>query len=249
LALLSLLCSCGTKKIAYYDQAPPEKSTEKPRKSTKNTPPKQASELTADPNERYIAQYAEIAREEMKKFKIPASITLAQGLLESQSGQGELALKSNNHFGIKCKREWKGQRVYHDDDAPQECFRAYKHPKDSFRDHSLFLVDRERYADLFRLKQDDYKGWAHGLKKAGYATDPRYAYKLISLIERFSLWRFDGRKAPKPQTVDTNTYVVQKGDTLYSLSKKFKVSVTQLKKSNGLTSSEIQVGQRLRIQQ
>ena len=246
---MSLLCSCGTKKIVYYDQAPSEKSTEKPRKSTKNTPPKQASELTADPNERYIAQYAEIAREEMKKFKIPASITLAQGLLESQSGQGELALKSNNHFGIKCKREWKGQRVYHDDDAPQECFRAYKHPKDSFRDHSLFLVDRERYADLFRLKQDDYKGWAHGLKKAGYATDPRYAYKLISLIERFSLWRFDGRKAPKPQTVDTNTYVVQKGDTLYSLSKKFKVSVTQLKKSNGLTSSEIQVGQRLRIQQ
>ena len=246
---MSLLCSCGTKKIVYYDQAPSEKFTEKSQKSTKNTPQKQASELTADPNERYIAQYADIAREEMKKFKIPASITLAQGLLESQSGQGELALKSNNHFGIKCKREWKGQRVYHDDDAPQECFRAYKHPKDSFRDHSLFLVDRERYADLFRLKQDDYKGWAHGLKKAGYATDPRYAYRLISLIERFSLWRYDGRKAPKPQTVDTNTYVVQKGDTLYSLSKKFKVSVTQLKKSNGLTSSEIQVGQRLRIEQ
>jgi flagellum-specific peptidoglycan hydrolase FlgJ len=159
-----------------------------------------------------------------------------------------LALKSNNHFGIKCKREWKGKRVYHDDDAPQECFRAYDDPKDSFRDHSLFLVDRERYADLFRLKQDDYKAWAHGLKKAGYATDPRYAYKLIALIERFSLYRYDGRKAPTPRAIDANTYVVQKGDSLYSLSRKFKVSVAQLKKANDLTSSDIQVGQRLRIQ-
>jgi flagellum-specific peptidoglycan hydrolase FlgJ len=247
LALLSLLCSCGTKKIVYYDKAP-EKTVEKPQKPSKKTNPKHTPKLTADPNEVYISQYAEIARDEMKKFKIPASITLAQGLLESQSGQGDLAMKSNNHFGIKCKREWKGKRVYHDDDAPQECFRAYKDPKDSFRDHSLFLVNRDRYAALFKLKKDDYKGWAHGLKKAGYATDPRYANKLISLIERFSLWRYDGRKAPKPQTADSNTYVVQKGDTLYGLSRKFNIPLSKLKKTNGLTSSEIQVGQRLRIQ-
>jgi LysM repeat protein len=110
------------------------------------------------------------------------------------------------------------------------------------------LVNRDRYAALFKLKKDDYKGWAHGLKKAGYATDPRYANKLISLIERFSLWRYDGRKAPKPQTADSNTYVVQKGDTLYGLSRKFNIPLSKLKKTNGLTSSEIQVGQRLRIQ-
>lgn len=246
---MSFLCSCGTKKVVYYDKAPKQETdSDAPQKTPKNNSPTPNSELTADPNELYIARYAEIARAEMKKFNIPASITLAQGLLESQSGQGELALKSNNHFGIKCKREWKGKRVYHDDDAPQECFRAYDDPKDSFRDHSLFLVDRERYADLFRLKQGDYKAWAHGLKKAGYATDPRYAHKLIALIERFSLYRYDGRKAPTPRAVDADTYVVQKGDTLYSLSRKFKVSVAQLKKANDLTSSDIQVGQRLRIQ-
>ena len=121
----------------------------------------------------------------------PASITLAQGVLESGYGEGTLAKKANNHFGIKCHKGWKGKSIRHDDDAKNECFRSYKNPLRSYRDHSLFLVDRDRYSSLFKLKRKDYKGWARGLKAAGYATDPKYAEKLISLIERFNLTRFD----------------------------------------------------------
>ena len=139
----------------------------------------------------YIKKYSSTAKEEMKKFKIPASITLAQGMLESGFGYGTLARKGNNHFGIKCHKGWKGKSIRHDDDEKDECFRSYKNPLKSYRDHSLFLVDRDRYKDLFELKRKDYKGWARGLKAAGYATDPKYAEKLISLIERFNLTRFD----------------------------------------------------------
>ena len=127
----------------------------------------------------------------MRFYKIPASITLAQGILESGHGRGTLALKANNHFGIKCHNDWKGKSILHDDDEENECFRSYKNPLRSYRDHSLFLVQRERYSDLFKLKRKDYEGWARGLKDAGYATDPKYAEKLISLIERFDLQRFD----------------------------------------------------------
>ena len=139
----------------------------------------------------YIEQYASIAVSEQHKFGIPASITLAQGLLESGAGQSELARKSNNHFGIKCHTGWTGERTYHDDDARQECFRKYKHVSESFDDHSLFLTSRSRYAELFKLKPTDYKGWAHGLKKAGYATDPNYANKLIKIIEDYDLHELD----------------------------------------------------------
>ena len=139
----------------------------------------------------YVKKYAPAATKNMRFFKIPASITLAQGILESGYGEGTLAKKANNHFGIKCHKEWKGKSITHDDDEKDECFRSYKNPLRSYRDHSLFLVDRDRYSSLFTLNRKDYKGWAVGLKAAGYATDPKYADKLISLIERFNLIRFD----------------------------------------------------------
>ncbi|MFK7756359.1 MAG: glucosaminidase domain-containing protein [Flavobacteriales bacterium] len=137
----------------------------------------------------YIDTWKETAIQNMIKYKIPASITLAQGILESGDGNSELARKSNNHFGIKC-HDWKGKKVYHDDDKKGECFRKYDKASDSFADHSNFLL-RKRYASLFELKLTDYKGWAKGLKKCGYATDPAYAKLLISLIEKNELHRFD----------------------------------------------------------
>ncbi len=140
---------------------------------------------------RYIKLYAPIARKQMKVYKIPASITMAQGILESGHGESTLATKGNNHFGIKCHRDWKGKKIFHDDDEDDECFRSYRNPVKSYKDHSLFLVNRDRYRFLFDLNRKDYKSWAEGLKKAGYATDPEYAKKLISLIERFNLTRLD----------------------------------------------------------
>lgn len=141
-------------------------------------------------SEAYIQQWKEVAVNKMKEHGIPASITLAQGLLESRNGQSVLASEGNNHFGIKCTPDWTGGRMYHDDDKKDDCFRKYKRAEDSFEDHSKFL-QRPRYAALFELKPTDYKGWAHGLKKAGYATDPRYPAKLIDLIERYELDKLD----------------------------------------------------------
>ena len=135
----------------------------------------------------YVEDFKEVAIQEMKLYKIPASITLAQGILESGSGSGRLAVEANNHFGIKCHTGWTGGRIYHDDDEDQECFRTYNDANYSYRDHSLFLKDRRRYAGLFELDQDDYKGWANGLQKAGYATDKNYAKKLIRTIEKYEL--------------------------------------------------------------
>lgn len=142
----------------------------------------------------YIEKYKTIAVAQMQRYRIPASIILAQGLLESGAGRSTLATKSNNHFGIKCGGNWRGATVSHDDDGRGECFRAYRHPKESYEDHSMFLVGGKRYSFLFQLKTSDYKGWARGLKKAGYATDPSYANKLISIIENYELYRFDGKK-------------------------------------------------------
>ena len=139
----------------------------------------------------YIDKYSDIAIKEMKRTGVPASITLAQGILESNAGQSVLATKGNNHVGIKCHNGWKGKTMKMDDNAPKECFRVYPNAEASFRDHSDFLRSRDRYKSLFELKQTDYKGWARGLKKAGYATDPGYADKLITLIEDYELYRFD----------------------------------------------------------
>ena len=147
----------------------------------------------------YIKKYAPLAVEQMKRHKIPASITLAQGLLESGAGKSRLARQSNNHFGIKC-HGWKGRKVYHDDDAKDECFRAYRKVEDSYEDHSEFLTKGARYAFLFKLKVTDYKGWAKGLKKAGYATDPSYANRLISIIEDYELYKYDREGMSKRET-------------------------------------------------
>lgn len=147
------------------------------------------------PQELYIEKYAPLAVSEMYRSGIPASITLAQGMLESGNGRSELALKSNNHFGIKCHNNWSGGRVYHDDDAKGECFRKYGHPYQSYRDHSDFLRYRDRYKFLFDYKVTDYKAWAYGLKKAGYATDPAYPKKLIKLIEDYDLHVYDRKPA------------------------------------------------------
>ncbi|MCM1199044.1 MAG: glucosaminidase domain-containing protein, partial [Clostridium sp.] len=142
------------------------------------------------PQQEYIARYSKIAVEEMYRSGVPASITLAQGLLESGYGRSELAVKGNNHFGIKC-HDWKGPSMRFDDDRKGECFRKYEHAEASFMDHSDFLRYRDRYKFLFDLETTDYRGWAYGLKKAGYATDPQYPQKLIKLIEEYDLSRFD----------------------------------------------------------
>ena len=143
--------------------------------------------------QQYIDQYKDCAIEQMLKWKVPASITLAQGLLESGAGRSRLATRGNNHFGIKC-HGWKGPSVTHDDDRSGECFRAYASAFDSFEDHSRFLVSGKRYAGLFKLKMTDYRGWAKGLKAAGYATNPRYAQQLIDVIQLYKLYQYDKEK-------------------------------------------------------
>lgn len=141
--------------------------------------------------EQYIQRFAPYAVEEMEKYKIPASITLAQGLLETGGGQSRLAQQGNNHFGIKCKENWTGKTMAHTDDAPNECFRVYDDPRQSYEDHSIFLATRKYYEKLFNLDIKDYRAWSHGLKKAGYATNPKYAYILISKIEKYKLYDYD----------------------------------------------------------
>lgn len=139
----------------------------------------------------YIEHFAPLAVEQQTLYGIPASITLAQGVLESGNGNSRLAKEGNNHFGIKCGGTWDGPSLRHDDDAPQECFRSYASAEESYIDHSLFLSERPWYRSLFSLAPTDYKGWAHGLKAAGYATDPKYAYKLIEIIETYELYKYD----------------------------------------------------------
>ena len=210
----------------------------------------------------YIQKYARIAVREMHAYKIPASITLAQGILESGSGGSELALKSNNHFGIKCHTGWTGQRVYHDDDAKGECFRKYVYTETSYRDHSLFLSQRRRYAFLFEYDTKDYKKWAYGLRKAGYATDKKYPEKLLKFIKQYELYKFDkveeadfnkkikklNKKSSKKRKKRGRYYKVRKGDTLYAISKRFKVSIEVLKASNNLRDNTISIGERLFIE-
>ena len=192
----------------------------------------------------YVVVYSPIAIRQMKKYQIPASIILAQGILESGAGKGTLALKANNHFGIKCHKGWTGGKVYHDDDEKGECFRKYKHPERSYQDHSEFLTSRSRYDFLFNLDIHDYKSWAKGLRKAGYATDQKYANKLISLIERYSLYNYDlGKLNHESKNDFKKQYTVKKGDTLYSIAKQQHMDVLELKRKNKLKSNTIYVGQ------
>ncbi len=212
----------------------------------------------------YISKFKGIAMGNMKNYGIPASIILAQGILESGAGRGDLAISANNHFGIKCHVGWTGESVKHDDDSDQECFRKYDNPSESFKDHALFLTGRSRYAKLFEFSKGDYKAWAKGLRAAGYATDPKYPDKLISYIERYNLHQYDNQvldinyvsnenQMVEELTIESRntinhdlfSYVVQKGDTLYSISKKFDLKVDDLKQKNNLSDNTLSIGQRL----
>ena len=192
LAIIFFAYSCGSKRVIYNNQNDKPKKEKKVKRSKQKS--KKVKKIFLAPRisniEDYVKVYSEIAMDEMMQFGIPASITLSQGILESGIGKGRLAVEANNHFGIKC-HDWNGKKIYHDDDEEQECFRKYDNPEYSYRDHSLFLSNRGRYSFLFDLKRDDYKQWAKGLKKAGYATDPKYPQKLIDLIERYELYKYD----------------------------------------------------------
>lgn len=212
----------------------------------------------------YINRFKDVAKNNMKVHGIPASIILAQGILESGAGTGTLCGLANNHFGIKCHKEWKGEYVRYDDDAAQECFRKYEQASQSYEDHAAFLTSRPWYAPLFKLEKNDYKGWAYGLKKSGYATDPKYPNKLIGIIERYQLQQYDAEvlginfaaKTVTPTVVKTEmpnsissqvTHIVAQGDTLYSISKKYNTTVDILKVKNNLLDNAISIGQTLII--
>ncbi|MBT8209725.1 MAG: glucosaminidase domain-containing protein [Eudoraea sp.] len=259
LALILVLQACGTRK-----KAASRSGDSFGKNQTSETTGEKGSTMPDDPGrfvyydigsvEEYIETFADVAKLEMKAYGIPASITLAQGILESGYGRGELTRKTNNHFGIKCHNNWDGDFAYHDDDRRGECFRKYNHPMYSFRDHSIFLSSRSRYASLFRLRRDNYKGWARGLKAAGYATDRKYPQKLISFIERYQLYRFDREVLregyavyPQPKQYEYQYYTVKKGDTLYSISRRYFVPVEELMELNNMDSSRLSVGQELRI--
>ena len=156
--------------------------------------------------ESYISKYSSVAVDEMNKYSIPASITLAQGILESGNGESRLAVDGKNHFGIKCHSNWNGKTIIVDDDEKGECFRKYSNVAESYRDHSLFLSERGRYSFLFAYKKSDYKKWAKGLKKAGYATNPKYASLLIDLIEKYELYNYDKIDQPNQKLYFAHTY-------------------------------------------
>jgi LysM repeat protein len=205
----------------------------------------------------YIEMYKEIAIEEMRTGGIPASIKLAQAILESAAGTSNLAVKANNHFGIKCHNGWEGKKMYHDDDAKDECFRKYKKPEESFRDHTEFLRTRTRYAALFDLDITDYKGWAHGLSKAGYATNPKYPQSLISLIETYDLTRYDrmallgvdagstaqtddiGPRQPLTHPNSLRYIVAQEGDSFESIAAEMRISVKKLLQYNEMSWEQV----------
>lgn len=209
----------------------------------------------ADVFEDYINTYSPLAIEAQREFGIPASITLAQGLLESGAGRSVLAMEGNNHFGIKCHKDWDGERMIKADDRPDDCFRVYESVEESFRDHSLFLK-KSRYAPLFKLEITDYQGWARGLKRCGYATSPTYADKLISIIERYGLNAFD---IPQDERIDENvvyihrvlssTHPIRKnhglhyvvafpGDTYGDIAKEFGIKTSDLQDYNDAKNSK-----------
>ncbi|MHA7058651.1 glucosaminidase domain-containing protein [Aquimarina sp. M1] len=266
----TLLISCGGSKKTTAATRTPAVSARKAEisreikeiKEQKETKTPLATVSYKEKVQNYIFEYANIAKHEMVQYGIPASITLAQGILESGAGYGELTGKAKNHFGIKC-HDWTGDRVYHDDDLSQECFRKYEKASHSFRDHSLFLKNRRRYKKLFTYKPDDYKSWAYGLRAAGYATDKKYPVKLISIIKRYNLDKFDAEvlgkryiaEKPKKSKRETSSitkngeYVVQKGDTLYSISRRHNMKVAELKAYNNLKDNAIAIGQVLKVEE
>ena len=208
----------------------------------------------------YIDKWSEDAVYQMHQFGIPASITLAQGILESGSGTSYLATHANNHFGIKC-HSWEGDKAYKDDDKKNECFRKYLSPTESYYDHSKFLVNGSRYDFLFDYKVTDYKAWAKGLKQAGYATNPKYPSLLINLIEQNELYRFDREVVPQQEKVANNRVeeerkassahtvklsdnrikfiLVEKGDTFFIIANEFEMGLWQLYKYNDITANDL----------
>jgi flagellum-specific peptidoglycan hydrolase FlgJ len=269
-SILTSSCSLLKKE----QQSAPLTQITKPAEPLKNS--EKVSTTTSStiktPAESYIERFKIIAISEMNSSGIPASITLAQGILESGNGNSRLAKEANNHFGIKCSTEWKGETILQDDDNKDDCFRVYKSAEESFKDHTEFLK-RKRYALLFELDKNDYRGWANGLKTAGYATNPRYAELLISLIERYELNRFDRIENKKDKTIREDNvmkeiainiptekkqetikspvvmkiYEVRSGDTLISVSKQFTLSVADLKALNGLENESLFPGQLLLV--
>lgn len=222
--------------------------------------------------EAYIAKFKDIAIQEMNQYGIPASIKLAQALLESGNGNSKLARQANNHFGIKCASGWTGKRILKDDDGINDCFRVYKHPEESYRDHSEFLL-RKRYAALFELDKNDYVSWAKGLKSAGYATNPKYADLLVSLIERYRLFQYDSSEsriekiqreervfteivenipneakdaAAKPP-VALQIHEVKQGETLFAIAKQYELSIELLRQINNIKGDRIIAGQLLLV--
>ena len=213
----------------------------------------------------YLSKYKDDAIHEMDIYDVPASITLGQGMIESSYGNSELARQANNHFGIKCHEDWTGETYTMNDDEPNECFRKYPTVEESFADHSKFLKNRDRYAFLFDLKITDYKGWAKGLKDAGYATDPAYADRLIQVIEQYQLYQYDKLKsypsivvAANPPKVDQPTVVassssshevrsinnsryviVKAGDTFEKIAAEFEITVQQLYRCNELDKDAV----------
>ena len=268
---LLVLSNCGAKKRIVKKKIRGTEITEPKPKKLPSVNEVKITRKLAKKNPRlnketlaYIRKYAPIAVNEMHQYKIPASITLAQGILESGKGKSQLALKSKNHFGIKCHSNWTGERVYHDDDEKGECFRKYKFVATSYNDHSLFLTQRGRYAFLFDYNIKNYKKWAYGLRKAGYATDRKYPSKLLKIIEDYHLYEFDNikkstyskklkevnhRKSSKRSKIKRKRYEVEKGDTLYAISRKFSISVADLKALNNLTDNTLSVGQKLIVQE
>lgn len=252
----------GVRKSTKQSGAQTTSSTTTPRK-TETIESTSRTVVYSDVVNAYVDQFKETAMGNMRQYGIPASIILAQGILESGAGKGDLAVSANNHFGIKCHKDWTGDTVRHDDDSEQECFRKYGDPAESYRDHALFLTGRSRYAALFQLPKGDYEAWARGLKNAGYATDPKYPDKLIGYIERYNLHQYDSQvlgveyvptnpgvtpSKTAVVTADEGSYEVQKGDTLYSISKRFNLTVEELMAKNGLTGNTLSVGQKLRVQ-
>jgi flagellum-specific peptidoglycan hydrolase FlgJ len=257
--VLLLLVGCHAKKSVIVTQKDSRYNSSKYKRNSSSTPSKPMA-VNGTVND-YIANYKEVAMSNMKNYGIPASIILAQGILESGAGRGTLAMTANNHFGIKCHNDWNGETVLQDDDVAQECFRKYNDPAESFKDHATFLTGRNRYASLFELPKDDYEAWAKGLRLAGYATDPSYPEKLISYIERYELYQYDSQVMGKKfsmvnkkmeatlvaENQSQGDYEVQKGDTLFSIAKKFNLSLEDIKQKNNMIDNALYVGQKLRL--
>ena len=263
LLTLLLLSACTARKVSNYNA---RRNNEQVQKDNSAAITQYKSFTVYE----YIDRFKGIAIQEMNLYGIPASITIAQGLFESGNGNSELARVANNHFGIKANSDWRGAVYYKNDDNPNDAFRVYKIAEDSYRDHSEFLK-KKNYAFLFELEKNDFTGWAYGLKKAGYATNPNYPQQLINIIQKYNLNKYDAPETNLQKikredrvftqidknigqsvkdslvsaTPDSKLYTVIQGDTLYNISKRFGLTVDQLRAMNNMADNSIKIGQKL----